>query len=76
VVALYQKASIEYLAVGPRGSEIGRSQEGESRRGIEDASFPAKLPMDPWQAVTVYASLQRTQLVTTPEQPLNRWSLA
>src|SRR5450755_1892062 len=30
-----------YLAVGaPDGSAIGRSQEGKSRRGIDEASFP------------------------------------
>lgn len=45
VVALHQKASIEgYLAVGaPDGSAIGRSQEGKSRRRIEEASFPLSI---------------------------------
>jgi hypothetical protein len=41
VVPLSENEYRGYLAVGaPGGSAIGRSQEGESRRGIEDASFP------------------------------------
>jgi hypothetical protein len=41
VVALYQKGEYRgYLAVdAPDGSAIGRSQEGKSRHGIDEASF-------------------------------------